>query len=257
MQQWNGLLRKEWVMMKWQLLVGAVFAVAVLAAIPVVISGTGATVFEVALFVSFLGAITSLLMPLVIFFIILERDMKRPDVWLHSTASIFKLIGSKVIFSLLVGGGGLLLSTFILSVYYALYNETLTTFNELLFSGSLFIGMAFIVSIVFLSVGFFFWVVDRLMKPYLKQFSIIATVILFVIASRLYGMVVLSPLYEKLVLIGPIDVLKLKNPKIEMDFVYWNHSVTFFYTGEVLFNTLCIIMVFILASVLFEKKVRL
>lgn len=260
MQQWNGLLRKEWVMMKWQLLVGAVLAVAVLATIPMVISGlveTGETVFEVALFVCFLGALTSLLMPLVAFFIILERDMKRPDVWLHSTASIFKLIGSKVIFSLLIGGGGLVLSTLILAVYYALYNETLKTFNELLFFGSLFIGMAFIFSIVMLSFGFFFWVIDRLMKPYLKQFSIIATLLVFVIGSRLYGMVVLSPLYEKLVLIGPIDVLKLKNPKIEMDIIYWDHSATFFYTGEILFNTLCTIMVFILGAVLFEKKVRL
>jgi len=108
-----------------------------------------------------------------------------------------------------------------------------------------------------MSIGFFFWVMDRLMKPYLKGFSIVATIIIFLVASRLYGLFVLSELYEKLILIGPIDLMKIKNPKIDVDFVYFDHTETFFYTGEILFDLFFTVVLFIIAAVLFEKKVRL
>jgi len=36
-----------------------------------------------------------------------------------------------------------------------------------------------------MSIGFFFWVMDRLMKPYLKGFSIVATIIIFLVAGGL------------------------------------------------------------------------
>ena len=108
-----------------------------------------------------------------------------------------------------------------------------------------------------MSTGFFFWVIDLLMKPYLKGFSIVATIILVFISSRLYGKFVLSELYEKLILIGPIDVMKIKNPKINVDFIYFEHTETFFYTGEILFDLFFTVVMFIIAAVLFEKKVRL
>ena len=108
-----------------------------------------------------------------------------------------------------------------------------------------------------MSIGFFFWVIDRLMKPYLKGFSIVATIILFFISSRLYGQFVLSELYEKLILIGPIDLMKIKNPKINVEFIYFEHTETFFYTGEIVFDMFFTVAMFIVAAVLFEKKVRL
>ena len=52
MQQWNGLLRKEWVTMKGSLLVSALFAVATMLFLPMVITrfwGAELRLFEVAL----------------------------------------------------------------------------------------------------------------------------------------------------------------------------------------------------------------
>ena len=95
------------------------------------------------------------------------------------------------------------------------------------------------------------------MKPYLKGFSIVATIIIFLVASRLYSLFVLSELYEKLILIGPIDLMKIKNPKINVDFIYLEHAETFFYTGEIVFDIFFTFIMFIIAAVLFEKKVRL
>lgn len=260
MKQWNGLLKKEWVTMKWPLLVSALLGIIVMSFVPhliVNLIGIEAHVFEVALVICFIWAGASVLAPVIALLIMLEREMKRPDVWFHSTASIFKLVGAKAFFATLIGVVGLLIPTAILAVQYVLFSSTMAKFDDFLFFGSIFVVMIFAVSIIFMSVGFFFWVIDRLMKPYLKGFSIVATIIFFLISSRLYGQLVLSELYEKLILIGPIDLMKIKNPKINVDFIYFEHTETFFYTGEIVFDTFFTVAMFIVAAVLFEKKVRL
>ena len=260
MKRWNGLLKKEWVTIKWPLLASSLLGIIVMSFFPLLISrffGFEVHVFEIALVICFIWAGASVLAPVIALFTMLEREMKRPDVWLHSTASIFELIGSKAFSASLIGAVGLLIPTIVLAVQYALFNSTMATFNDLLFFGSIFIVMIFAVSITFMSIGFFFWVIDRLMKPYLKGFSIVATIIIFLVASRLYGLFVLSELYEKLILMGPIDLMKIKNPKINVEFIYFDHTETFFYTGEIIFDIFFTVIMFIIAAVLFEKKVRL
>ena len=260
MKQWNGLLKKEWVTMKWPLLVSALLGIIVMSFVPHLIANffdLGVHVFEVVLVICFIWAGASVLAPISALFIMLEREIKRPDVWLHSTTSIFKLVGAKAIFAILIGAAGLLIPTMVLALQYALFSSTMATFDDLLFFGSIFIVMIFAISIKFMSIGFFFWVIDRLMKPYLKGFSIVATIIMFLVASRLHGLFVLSELYEKLISIGPIDLMKIKNPKIDVDLIYFDHTETFFYTGEIVFDIFFTFIMFIIAAVLFEKKVRL
>ena len=260
MKQWNGLMKKEWVTMKWPLLGSAFLGIIILSFFPLMISkflGVEVHVFEIALVICFIWAGASVLAPVSALFIMLEREMKRPDVWLHSTASIFKLVGSKVFFASLIGIAGLLIPTIVLAVQYALFNSTMAVFDDLFFFGSIFIVLIFAVSIIFMSIGFFFWVIDRLMKPYLKGFSIVVTIILFFISSRLYTLLALSEFYKKLTLIGPIDLMKIKNPKINVEFMYFEQTQTFFYTGEILLDAFFTVAMFIVAAVLFEKKVRL
>jgi hypothetical protein len=260
MKQWNGLLKKEWVTMKWPLLVGALLGIIVLSLFPVMISsffGFEVHLFEIALVICFIWAGASVLAPVIALFTMLERERKRPDVWLHSTASIFKLVGSKVLFASLIGAVGLLIPTIVLAVQYALFNSTIASFDDLFFFGSIFIVMIFAVSIVFMSIGFFFWVIDQLMKPYLKGFSIVVTIVLFFVTSQLYNQLALSEFYKKLTLIGPIDLMKIKNPKINVEFMYFEHTQTLFYTGEIILTAFFTVAMFIISAVLFEKKVRL
>ena len=162
----------------------------VMAVFPFLITGFLATevhVFEVALVICFLWAGASVFAPVTALFTMLEREMKRPDVWLHSNASIFKLVGAKACWHLMIGVVGLLIPTIVLAVQYALFKSAMFTFNELFFFGTIFIVLVFAVSIIFMSVGFFFWVIDRLMKPLLKGFSIVVTIILFLISTRIYS----------------------------------------------------------------------
>lgn len=260
MKQWNGLLKKEWVTMKWPLLVSALFGIIVMSFVPHLLAtflDFGVHAFELALVICFIWAGASVLAPVTALFTMLEREMKRPDIWLHSTASIYKLVGAKAFLASLIGGVGLLIPTIVLAVQYALFKSTTVTFNELFFFGSNFIVLIFAVSVIFLGIGFFFWVIDRLMKPLLKGFSIVVTIILFLISARLYSLFSLSEFYKKLVLIGPVDLMKIKNPKINVEFIYFDHTETLFYTGEILFNIFFTVVIFIVAAVLFEKKVRL
>ncbi|WP_342513638.1 hypothetical protein MKY34_02250 [Sporosarcina sp. FSL K6-1522] len=260
MQQWNGLLRREWVSMKWLLLVSVLFAVTTMAVMPAVVIRAfdmNVLVFEVALVICFLWACASMLAPAVTLLTILEREMKRPDMWLHSNASIFKLIGSKVFFALLIGAGGLLIPTFVLALYYAFGGSSILAFNALLFHGSLFIGAIFVASIAITCMGFFFWVLYRLMEPYIKGFSIPVTIFLFFLVAGITERIMASDVYNKLVKVGPVDLYQLKNPKLEIGNGYFEVIGTNFYTGEIVFNVLFTMAIFIGGAVLFEKKVRL
>lgn len=260
MQQWNGLLRKEWVALKWPLLTSALFAVATMSLIPMIITrfwGSGVQVFEVALVICFLWAITSVASPVVSFFFMLERDMKRPDVWLHSNASIVKLIGSKVVFALLIGVSGLLIATIVLALHYAFLAPTILSFNSLLFYGVIFLMTSFVASISLLCIGFFFYVLYRLMEPSIKKFSIVVTIILFMVSLLLVQQMENSAFYNKIVMVGQVDFMHLKNPKLDVGNGYIGLTGTTFYTGEILFDTFFIAAVFIIATVLFDKKVRL
>jgi hypothetical protein len=260
MKQWNGLLKKEWVTMKWPLLVSALFGILVMSFFPLLITrifGLEVHVFQIALIICFVWVIASALAPVTALFTMLEREMKRPDVWLHSTASIYKLVGAKALLASLIGVVVLLIPTIVLAVQYTLFKSTTITFNDLFFFGSIFIVLVFAVSIIFMSIGFFFWVIDRLMKPLLKGYSIVATLILFFISFRIYSLFTLSEFYKKGLSIGPVDVMKLKNPLIDVEFIYFEHMDILFYSGEILFNVFCTVAMFIVAAVLFEKKVRL
>src|SRR4051812_26833128 len=79
MKQWNGMVRKEWVTMKWPLIVSALVAITVMAVFPFLITGFLATevhVFEFALVICFLWAGASVFAPVTALFTMLGSEMK-------------------------------------------------------------------------------------------------------------------------------------------------------------------------------------
>lgn len=260
MKEWNGLLRKEWIIMKWLLIVSALVAIVVMTVIPVAIASYfpgEMDVFEVTLVVCLLWAGASIGAPLIAFIIMFQRDMKSPEIWLHSTASIFKLVGSKAFCAVLIGAASLLIPTAILAVHYALVKTSLYSFDELLFFGSMYIVMIFRFSIFIMSVGFLFLVIDRLIKPYLKSFSILVTFLLFFLSSKLYGQVESSELYRKMTSFGPIDLSHFEKLSRQTENGYLAINSPVIYSGDIVVNTLLTVFFFIGAAVLFERKVRL
>jgi len=66
-----------------------------------------------------------------------------------------------------------------------------------------------------------------------------------------------TDVYNKIVKVGPIDLMQLKRPQLDIGSDYFEVTGTIFYTGQIVFDSLLTVIMFIVAIVLFEKKVRL
>jgi hypothetical protein len=260
MKQWNGLLRKEWIQWKWPLIVLALLMVTGLFVMPTiagVFSAVNVSAFELTMAICFMAAAFGSLVPFISFAIMFNRDLKVPDLWLHSTATTTKLVGAKMTLAALIGAGSVLIPTAVLAIRYAISEVTVTTFDELLFFGSLFIVLIFFGSLMYMVVGFFFIVVDQLLKRFVKGFSLLITLVLFILSVRLYGEVVSSSFYEKVSQFGRIDLMAIKNPHIEIQYGYFAYTDTVLYTGDLLYAVLFTVGLFVAGTTLFDKKVRL
>ncbi|GKV55251.1 hypothetical protein NCCP2222_11980 [Sporosarcina sp. NCCP-2222] len=260
MKQWNGLLLREWMPIKWQMISSFILFGLGLLGLPFFLGSfleiLQADSFEIATVLCFVWAAFSVFVPLFTFFMLFYRDMKKPDLWLHSTASIYQLVGVKMVVAILVGLASLLLSVVVVAIWYVFTNQPFIVFDELLFYGSLFISAVFLGSISLMFVGFFFVVLDQLMKPYIKGFSVVVTLLLFILSVRLYSIFVSSQFYEMFILQGKLDMMNFKNHRIDLQDSYFEITSTTFYIGEWVFNLACLLLFFIIGAMLLEKKVR-
>ena len=259
MKQWNGLLRKEWVQWRWPVLVLAILMVFGLFILPsfAVFVVNLTSVFEATMVVCFIAAAFGSMVPVITFAIMFNRDMKQPDLWLHSPASTMTLVGAKMTLATLFGAISLLIPTAVLAIRFAMSEVSVTTFEELLFFGSLFISLIFVGSLMYMVVGFFFLVLNLLLKQFVKGFSFVITLILFILSVRVYGEVISSTFYEKISQFGKIDLLAIKNPHIEIQYGYFAWTDTIVYTGDILFGALFVVGLLLAGISLFDKKVRL
>ena len=260
MKQWNGLLQKEWVQWRWQLVVLAILMVSGLFLMPTLAGGLAAdafSVFELTMVICFVAAAFGSLVPVISFAIMFNREMKLPDLWLHSTASTTSLVGVKMTMAALIGAASLLIPTVVVAIQYAFIRPAVTSFGELLFFGSVFIVFIFLGSLMYMVVGFFFIVIDQMLKRFVRGFSLVITLVLFVLSIRVYGEVVNSKFYEKLSQFGKIDLMQIKNPTIEIQYGYFNYADTIVYTGDFLFAILFTVGLFLAGIALFDKKVQL
>lgn len=260
MKQWNGLLQKEWIQWRGQIIVLICLLLAGLFLLPYV-AGLLAVgeipVFELTLVIGFVAAGACILVPVIAFSMMFNKDMKRSDLWFHSTASTVKLVAVKMVMSAGMGLAYLLVTVVVVAIRYAITPQPEAIFNELLFYGSLLIVGVFLASIQFMVYGFFFIVIDQLLKPFLKGFSFVVTLILFIISIRIYGEVTGSDFYEKFIQVGSFDLMSLKNPVIDLQYDYFTVTNTVLYAGEIIFAVLFTVGLFYLAIALFEKRVRL
>lgn len=260
MKQWNGLMRKEWVQWKWQLIFAIGLAIIALLVLPTVfgkITEDVEIVFEMTMMISFMVMMVGMIVPVICFATMFNRDIKLPDLWLHTTASTYKLIGVKLLMAAFIGAISLLVPAAVVALRFAISGTQWVTFDELAFFGTSSLLFFFSISLMLLIVGFFFIVIDRLIKPFLKGFSIVVTGLLFVLSARLYGEVTASGLYDRVFHTGKLNLLEMKNTKLEIgesSSLYMNFDI---YVGDVLFVTALSVILFFLAIKLFEKKVRI
>ena len=124
MKRWKGLLQKEWAQMKWRLVIFVLINSLIL------FWGVDRLVFGVP--EGFLTSIQPmiglcfilhLIMAVSLLFDSLGKDIGRPDIWLHSPASMRQLVGAKFLLILLTTGCSLLLCGMIAGISYYVGEE--------------------------------------------------------------------------------------------------------------------------------------
>ena len=209
--------------------------------------------------VAMLWVIGILFFPLAILLNSLSKEWKRPDVWLHSEGSIFKLFGSKFIFAGLAGAVSILIPVAALFIYLIASGSTidaLSTIERTLFIGLLFYSF-YVISLIIACVGLLLGVLHQLIKPYLKGFSIPILVVFFLFSGWIVMQITASSVYEKIKGFGAFRYSSIEEIYIEKGNFFIGPTKPIFYTGDFLITLFSLVLLFVTATVLFEKKVRL
>lgn len=257
MSQMSGLLWKDWKRSKSTAWMMAALYFIILLFLPFLFQKTvakGQILFDVMLGVNAFFAFLSMLFPSIGLIVLLEKEMRRPDLWLHSPASMYKLVGSKLLFVSLSGIGGMVIPAIVMMIGY-LVTEATVPFMELVrFCLPVFLSfLAAAVSTA--SITLFLWVIYRLLKGMIGKAAGPIMVFASIALTWLFGYFVMTPFYKKYIEIGPINLHSLGGS--ENTDILSLQAGTFFYTGELLFNIILTVLPFILAVKLIDKKVRL
>ena len=175
MKQWNGLLKKEWFAMKgW-------FYGSIITQLCVVLFLSFSSTFlmkEVSMmeilpiFSGIWGLMLSVILPTTVLLVSLNKEMQRPDIWLHSTASTVKLFGVKMLFASMIGFVNVVFPLIIVLVGSKFSGFPIAIlFNEVFQFGTHSALMFFLLSIFIMCIGLFLGVLYQLLKPVVKGFS--------------------------------------------------------------------------------------
>lgn len=262
MKRWNGLLKKEWLLMRsW--LRGTV----ILSVILIGLSAFGLSVFveKGFNFIPIFGfsmlffVLISLFLPVSILLNSLWKEWKQSDVWLHSTSSAFQLFGAKVVFAATCGAVIVFMPALLFLIYVSIFGSPVVELSpgELRNFVVHFVCSFYTASIMIMVVGLLIGVFYQLMKPVMKGFTVPIIIVFFLIVNVIYEYMKESSLYQKVATFGPIGDPSKEPMMIERENFFMGPIEPVVYTGDVLLSLLFIIILFVTSVILFEKKVRL
>ncbi|WP_339252890.1 hypothetical protein NSQ43_03030 [Sporosarcina sp. FSL W8-0480] len=180
MMGWNGLLRKEWAVMRNSFIAFIVIfiVIAVSSFTPLAVGGKFDQI-EITNMFSFLQMYFGALL----FIHSLHTDMKQPDVWLHSPASITRLLGSKMLMVLLL----VVLSNFVwtgigvVAYFIGGFEGVIPGWPNLL--------KVFLLSTFAISASLPIWVIYRILSAKIGWLAIIVLLIFFFFGSMVWGII--------------------------------------------------------------------
>ena len=233
--------------------VGATTLIAVLIPLSNQLFNWGIEFLEILFGVSIMWMMVAAGIPTVLFLISFVKEMNRPDVWLHSTASVFKLFGSKAVFSGFVGAMNTIIVVIVSAVGLSISGFQ---FGPTFKAGLLLFTKLYMLSLLILCSGVFVGVLYQVIKQFAKRFAATVLLLLFWFSLWVVGKVESTAVYEKIKAFGPIS-----GPR-EGVFHFGRESFfelddIVFYTGDILMGLLVGALLFATAVTLFKKKVRL
>lgn len=260
MKQWNGLLKKEWAMMSGQFYATIVASILFILLIPFGsnLFDWGLDALELSLLLSIIWMAVSVLIPTIMLLISLGKETNRPDILLHSSATIYKLFGSKAVFAGFVGAVNIAIPMIVIIVG-SRYSDWLVDFpfkTILELGGFLYLVLS-MQSLLVMCQGLFFGVLYQLIKPLIRGFAVPVVMILFLFSSWVAARISSTAVYEKVTRFGPM----IGSDKDAFNITKGNHffeiDLAALYTGTIYLDLLWAVFLFIAAVILFEKKVRI
>lgn len=182
MTQLRGLLMKDWTIIKGYVLLALL--------LDIIIPLGSAILFPVEFYeglLVFSGTVMALHMfvPLVLLSILLTKEMERPDIFFHSSASIHKINASKfltVFFATVIS----LLTISLLAFGILLFAPDLAEVKTLLPSGILFAAGILFFSVQITIIYYFYMTLFYTMKPKIGGFAYIVTFGLFIFGLEMW-----------------------------------------------------------------------
>lgn len=263
----KGLIQKEWILLKWGIITLVLLNVVIVVAGPLLINRAfdlPLNTFENSQIITGVWFVFNMFVAVGVLLKSLEKEMRQPDIWLHSPAPMWQLVGSKAIFAvvitalLLVLGGLLLIITFLASDAYGIIPKSSGALSLLSVMISIFLK-----SIYIMALGFMLWSLYQVGRLRSSGLSVIFTTLLF-FAGIFTGTVITELFRASRVLTAVKELGPVKLTNIP----FYNEHNSYFFTGIVpdgviftvggliLYGALTIVF-FVVGAKLFEKKVRL
>lgn len=267
MKEWKGLFAREWIIMRWGIIAFAFITAFIVLLGPVIssrASGIPQDFFTDTFVIVGAFLFLNIFIGAGVLCTSLGEEMKRPDIWLHSPASVLKLVVAKALFAASITSFILLIGVGLLGISYFLSDAigTISASDALLSLLSAYI-VILLVSIFVMAIGFFFWSCYQVIRSRFGKLSKFITSILFFVGIftgiLLWEKLRNRDLYDAIRDFGPV---KLTNAK------FYNEYMSQLFTGIVpegfsfsigilLVGSLFTAFLFVAGSLLFEKKVRL
>lgn len=263
MKDWKGLFRREWIHLKWFLLLLALVHVLIVLLGPILISkglGIPQDFFTISLILSGSWLVFNMFIALFMLLQSLGYELKRADVWLHSPASMLKLVGSKAIFAVTATGASLVFGGILVGIsFYLSESRQELTFSEGALPLLSVLVSLFLYSITLMAIGFFIWSVYQVVRSRMGEWAVIFTIVLVFIALYILEKIRVLAFFSPILKWGPV---KMTNVSIfnEQDSYFFTgiaNNGVMFTLGGLLLNGVIVALLFVGGSALFEKKVRL
>jgi len=260
--RWRGLFQKEWMFSKWEVLTLILLNSAVVIVLPFGIKNVvdipqdfsdGMSSF------TGLWLVVHMFLGLKLVFTSLKGEMNRPDVWLHSPASIYQIIGVKVLFAAFVNAIMLSVGGGLLGVFWYLNesNRILSLTDGTLVLISILIKI-FLISIVVMMTGFLFLSIYYVVRSRYRNFTALVILLLLFVGAHLFEKLRVFSVFSALTDFGPFRLMNAKfydETNYNLFSLLVPDGVIFTIGGLFIYGGITAVL-FILGAMLLEKKVR-
>ena len=253
MNQLRGLFMKDWTIIKGYVLLALL--------LDIIIPVGSATLFQVEFYeglLVFSGTVMALhtLVPVVLLSILFTKEMDRPDIFFHSTASIHKINASKMLTVLFATAISLIWIS-ALTFVILLFAPDLAEIKNMIPTGAMFVAGILFFSIQITFIYYFYLTIFYTMKPKIGGFAYIVAFGLFIFGLEMWDRFTATELYAT---VTNFWILPLKESdlltNVSRGLMGAFETPGKLPIGEFLFSTFLLVFLYFLSSYLFEKKVR-